>query len=103
MSLIFQAEDVAIAKKQAHTPDWDNWLNVWKELSGFEGIVKPTPEQYAAANDRATKDKEAEKIRQAERQKKYKERQERNAEKRAKRKAKADVLRAQKDAGNLLM
>ncbi|XP_034239320.1 uncharacterized protein LOC117644159 [Thrips palmi] len=92
------AEDVAIAKKQAHTPDWDKWLNVWKELSGFEGIVKPTPEQYAAANERATKDKEAEKIRTAERQKKYKERQERNAEKRAKRKAKADLLRAQRDA-----
>lgn len=95
---INSAEDVTIAKKQAHTPDWDTWLNVWKELSGFEGIIKPTPEQYAVANERATKDKEAEKIRQAERLKKIKERQDRNAEKQAKRKAKADLMRAQRDA-----
>ena len=88
-----------MAKKQAHTPDWDLWLNVWKELSGFEGITKPTPEQYAVANERATKDKEAEKIRQAERQKKYKERQALNAEKRAKRKAKSDFLKTQRDTG----
>lgn len=92
------AEDVATAKKQAHTPDWDFWLKVWQELSGYEGVIKPSPEQYTVANARATKDKEAEKLRQAERQKKYKERQERNAEKKAKRKAKADLLRAQRAA-----
>ena len=91
------AEDVEIAKKQAHTPDWDRWLKVWKELSGFEGITNPTLEQYAVANERATKDKEEEKIRQAERQKKYKERQERFAEKQARRKAKADLRKAQRD------
>lgn len=61
--------------------------------------MKPTPEQYVAANERATKDKEAEKILQAERQKKYKERQEKNAEKRTKRKAKSDLQKAQRDAG----
>ncbi|KAK3912613.1 THUMP domain-containing protein 3 [Frankliniella fusca] len=88
-------DDIAIAAKQAHTPDWDCWLNVWKELVGFKGIVRPTVEEYASANERATKDKEEEKIRQAERQKKYKERQERHAAKRALRKAKADLKRAQ--------
>ncbi|XP_026280407.1 tRNA (guanine(6)-N2)-methyltransferase THUMP3 [Frankliniella occidentalis] len=92
------AEDIAIAAKQAHTPEWDRWLNVWKDLVEFKGILRPSTEEYAAANERATKDKEEEKIRQAERQKKYKERQQRNAEKQAKRKAKADLIRAQYNA-----
>lgn len=100
--LIFQVEDVSIAKKESHTPDWDFWLDVWKDLSGFEGIVKPTLDQYTAANERATKDKEAEKLRQAERQLKIKERQKMNADRKARRKARLELLRSQQRAGKQL-
>jgi len=51
----------------------------------FEGIVKPTSEQYEAAFLRVRQEKEIEKAKQAERQARHKERQGRQAKFRAER------------------